>query len=338
MFSSSLPSAALADWCRALRHQLSAGVSVTKTLNHAATSGATALREMSSRLLRAAQAGRPLAPALEADADRMPPVFVPLFRVGEEAGRLPEVLADLEEYLRQDDRLRRQFRQQTLLPRIQLFLAIFIVAGLIWILGTIAGSRGGSPISIFGLAGTSGALIFLAVTLGPIMVVWLIAKKLGGAGLRGRFDAILLRLPVIGPVLEAIALQRFSLALGHTLDSNMPIAKAVGLGFDATGNAAFQAQSSAVAAALKSGATLAEALGPCPLLPPVFVEIIETAEHGGVVPEAMRQQAKHYQELAGERLKRLSQVASFGVWLLVATFIVICIFRIANIYLSALGV
>ena len=51
----------------------------------------------------------------------------------------------------------------------------------------------------------------------------------------------------------------------------------------------------------------------------------------------MKHQAKYYQEIAAEKLTTLTKGASFLIWLLVAFFIIICIFRVAGIYLSALG-
>ena len=323
---------ALADWCRTTRHQLAAGVSLTKMLDRASTSGPTDIREMSTHLLAAAKAGRPLWGAL--DAERLPPTFVPLFRVGEEMGRLPEILTALEEDLREQDRFRRQIRSQTLMPRLQFFAAVFIIAGLIWILGVIAGN--GKPvITVFGLVGTWGALIFLACTLGPVLVGWFVVKRLFADPIRrGKFDAFFRRLPIVGPCLEAVAVQRFARALGCTLDSGLPIADAVQLAFDAS--PFLRPHAAAVVRALKQGRSLSDAIAECPL-PADFVAILDSAEHAGSVPEAMRHQAKRWGELAAERLTFAARVASGIVWFCVTAFLVTCIFQIALNYISRIG-
>ena len=49
------------------------------------------------------------------------------------------------------NRLRKEFISQSILPVVQFVLAIFIVAGLIFVLGLIAGSRGGPAPAVFGL-------------------------------------------------------------------------------------------------------------------------------------------------------------------------------------------
>ena len=323
---------ALADWCRTTRHQLAAGVAVTKMLDRAATSGPAEVRDMSARLLAAAKAGQPLSGAF--DAERLPPTFVPLFRVGEQMGRLPEILTALEEDLREQDRFRRQIRSQTLMPRLQFFAAITIIAGLIWVLGQIAGNNR-SPITVFGLAGTWGALLFLACTLGPVLVGWFVVKRVFADPVRrGKFDAFFRRLPFVGACMEALAVQRFARALGCTLDSGLPIAEAVQLAFDASPS--LRPHAEGVVRALKEGRSLSESLEGCPL-PADFLAILDSAEHAGSVPEAMRHQAKRWGEIAGERLALAARVASGIVWFVVTAFIVGCIFQIASNYIAAIG-
>ena len=324
--------AALADWCRAARHQLAAGVAVTKMLDRATTTGPDDVRAMSTRMLAAAKDGRPLASAL--DADQLPPTFVPLFRVGEETGRLPEMLTAIEDDLREEDRFRQQIRSQTLMPRLQFFAAVFIIAGVIWLLGVIAGN-GPAPITIFGLSGTTGAILFLAATLGPVLLAWFFARRLLADPMRrGRFNAFLRRVPFVGSCLEALAVRRFARALGCTLDSGLPIGDAVQLAFDAS--PLIRPHAASVVRSLKQGQTFSESLEGCPL-PADFVAILDSAEHAGSVPEAMRHEANRWAEIAGERLTLLARIVSGFVWLAVAAFIIACIFRLAGIYLGALA-
>jgi type II secretory pathway component PulF len=324
--------AALADWCRNARHQLAAGVSVTKLLDRAATTGPDDVRAMSTRMLAAAKEGRPLAEAL--DADRLPPTFVPLFRVGEETGRLPEMLTALEEDLREEDRFQRQIRSQTLMPTLQFFAAVFILTGLIWLLGAIAGNRP-PPITLFGLAGTTGALIFLAATLGPVLLLWFLGKRLLADPMRRRrFDGFLRRVPFVGSAMEALAVRQFARALQCTLDSGLPIADGMQLAFDAS--PLLRSHAGSVIRSLKQGRSLSDSLEECPL-PVDFVAILDSAEHAGSVPEAMRHETKRWAEIAGERLALLARIVSGIVWLAVATFIILCIFRLFGIYVGALN-
>ncbi len=329
MFSKLVPAVVLADWCRMLRHQLAAGLSPTHVLKSLAASGPPALRPLSQRLHEAVKAGKSFGDALEAEQELLPGLVVPMIHVGDETGHLPEVLQALEEYLSEDAKLQKEFRQQTLAPRIQLFAAIFIVAALIAILGTIASSQGGKPIAIFGLAGKSGAMIFLSLTLGPILAFWVWSKALAGTNAgRGRIRAIASKFPILGPCVQALMMSRFATALQLTLNSSLSPAKAVRLSVAAAGDPGLDASLDAVLASIKKGEPLQTALALCPRLPRDFLDMIAIAEEGGTIPEMMKHQARHYRDLGRERLRSVSGVASFGVWILVASFIVVMIFQI----------
>jgi type II secretory pathway component PulF len=136
---------------------------------------------------------------------------------------------------------------------------------------------------------------------------------------------------------EALVLARFALALHLTLESGMPITRALRLAMEATGNAAFTARSAVVVQALKNGEPLLEALSRSGLFKEEFLHLIAVGEEGGRVPEVMRHQADYYQEEAGRRLTTLTRLATMLVWLIYAIFMVVTIFRIASIYLGALG-
>lgn len=339
MFTKLLPAMAVADWCKMLRHQLGAGISPTKTLTTLAASGPRPLREVSGRLADRARGGTSFGDSLEPERERFPELVVPMIHVGDETGQLPEVLDELEDYLREEHRLSKEFAAQTLMPKIQLFAAIFIVAGLIAILGMIASSRGGQPLTVFGLSGERGALIFLAATLGPIAAFWLFSKwMMSSVAGRARLRGIGARLPIIGPCLFSLMMSRFALALQLTLNSSLTLAKALRLSFDAAGDSTLLASSEAAIAAVKKGKSLHLALAKCPRLPGEFLDMVAVAEEGGTVAEMMKHQAKYYRDLSRDRLAVFAKAASFGVWLIVAIFIIVNIFRIASIYLNALGI
>jgi type II secretory pathway component PulF len=141
-------------------------------------------------------------------------------------------------------------------------------------------------------------------------------------------DRFLLRLPAIGPCLEAIALARFCLAARLTLGAGLPVKPALRRSLEATGNAAYPARFEEVSAVLRRGDDLTTILRACQIFPADFLDIVSNADEGGRVPEVMEQQAGFYQEEAGHRLKLLTKLGGFGVWLLIAILLIVAIFRI----------
>lgn len=338
--SSRLSYSELSELCRVLRHCVGAGLTVANVFRQQAGRGRAQLRPAAARIATALENGDSLEDALARERPTFPHLFVALLRVAENTGMVPEVCGELEKYYARQDMLKRRFLAQITWPVIQFFLAVFVLAALIWIMGLLAGRNPGQPPFDplgLGLLGTRGALIFLAVifgTLGGVFAAYRIARrKLQGPAV----DARLLRVPALGPCLRALALGRFSLALGLTTEAGMVLPRALRLSFRATDNDAFAAASSKAEKVVKAGDELARALGRTGLFPEEYLHIIEVGEESGRLPEVLRQQAVHYDDEAGRRLKALAATAGYGTWTLVAIFIIIAIFRIALSYIGMLG-
>ena len=115
----------------------------------------------------------------------------------------------------------------------------------------------------------------------------------------------------------------------------MPIADAAGLSLRATGNPAFIECAPLVQSALRKGLDLTASLTRTGLFLEGFLHILTVAETSGQEPEVMRQQAGQYEEEAERRLGAVTQLAAWLVWLLVAAFIIVAIFRIfVTLYLG----
>jgi type IV pilus assembly protein PilC len=338
MFARRLSLQNLIDLCRVLRHHLGAGLTLQHAFRQQAQRGAEAVRPLAGRVLEAIETGHTLSAALEGERDRLPTLFLSMVEVGEHTGHLPEVFAALEKHYLREQKLRREFWKASFLPMIQFVLALFLIAGLIFILGVIGQARATAPFGIFGLTGAGGAIIFLAVAFGTLgalgAVGWLV--------LRGRhaapFQAILLRLPSLGPCLYALVMSRFAMALKLTLDSGLPITRALKLSLQATGNAHFIAGAEVIVHALKTGEPLLEALTRSGLFDEQFLQMVAAGEEGGRVPEIMDHQAGYYHEEATRRLTTLAKLLSLLVWFIYAGFMVAAIFQIAKVYFGALGV
>jgi type II secretory pathway component PulF len=321
--------------CRALRHNLGAGLGAEKVFRQLAASASAPLRPVAQRVLVSLEAGNDLTSSLKASRESFPPLLLALAGVAEETGQLPEVFAELERYYLLQQRLRRQFRAQSMLPVIQFFLAILIIAGMLFIVGLVNQSKGTKT---FGITGPGAGLVFLAVVTG-VLIALFVGYMVLTRSLRRKaaVDAFLLRVPVVGPCLEALALGRFAMALQLTLDSSLPVRKALRLSLRATGNEAYARHEDAVLAALRSGDDLTTVLTRLRVFPEEFLHMLAVAEEGGRVPEMMKHQVQYYNEEAERRLHALARAAAMGMWAIYAGLMIVAIFRIASLYLSALG-
>ena len=315
-----------ADWCRALATSLRSGIPVLKALDQAATRGAPAPRRVSAALAASLRAGEDVAGALAANRRFFPPLAVSMIRVGEESGRLPEVLGELEQYYRYQVSLFRLFVQQITWPAFQLGMAIGVVALVIYFLGMLPTE----DILGLGLRGATGAFVWLAgwALLGALLTIafWLARRKFGQAE---RIDRVLLALPVVGATLRTLAAARMSTALHLTLETGMSLRRAIPLALDASGNAAFAALSDAIVADIRAGRTLTESFSMHNIFPDELLDVLANAEEAGKVPEAMQQLSAEYSQRAQLQLALLNQAAGWLVWLIVAAILIFFIFQIA---------
>jgi type IV pilus assembly protein PilC len=341
MFQSSrLSLSDVIELCRSLRHYLGAGLTLVDAFRFQAKGGAARVRPVAGRMAESLAQGESLEDTLRREADVFPSVFLSLARVGENTGMLAEIFGELEKYFLRQRKLWRQFIGQSAWPIIQFVLAVFVLAGLILIMGVIADVRGGQPLDPLGLglAGPSGALIFLSavgtVLLALAMIYWLVTRRLSGAA---AVESFLLRVPVLGPCLQALALARFCMALRLTTETGMSIVQAMRLSLSATGNSAFMARAEQIEMELRRGEEVTLALSRSGLFPEDFQHMIAIAEESGTLDQVLAHQAQHYQEESGRRLAALTTVAGYLVYGFVGLVIIIAIFRIYTWYLSFLG-
>ena len=330
--SSRVPLTSLIELCRVMRHNLAAGLTLRHVFNQQATRGAVGVRPIAERISQQLQEGESLQDALEHEKAHFPPLFTSLVTVGEKSGSLPEVFEELERYFALQLKLKRQFLQQIAWPVIQFCMAPFVLAGMMLVLGMFGSNF--DPLG-FGLTGASGAITVLVGWFGCIAVL-IAAYFVLTRSLRQQVvvDEFLLRIWVVGPCLRAMAMTRFCMALGLTMETGMSVAKAMKLTLRATANSAFEARIDQITEAVKGGEDLTEALRLTGIFSPDFLDILANAEESGRVVEVMERQAKYYEEESTRRMTILTQVASKGVYLMVAGVLIFLIFRIFSIYVG----
>ncbi len=338
--SKRLPLGSLIPLCHTLRHNLGAGLTLRDVFRQQAKRGPTAVQPIAARISEKLEKGQDLESALRAEEPYFPPLFLSMTAIGEESGMLPEVFTELEKYYSLQQKLKRQFISQITWPVLQLIVAIGVITLLILVLEFLPKMEDtGKPYDPLGLGliGVDGAIKFLAI-------VFLLLALIGGfyyggkhfLRQKGAVDNFLLRLPVLGPCIRALAITRFCLGLRLTLETGMPITRAVDLSLRATDNDAFVAQSETVRDAVSDGEELSASLRKSHLFPEEFDNILATAEEAGRLTQVLDHQCKYYEEESARRLAVLATVAGWGVWLVVAILLIIVIFRMAFMYLGLL--
>jgi type IV pilus assembly protein PilC len=339
--SSKCPLPALVIWCRTLHHSLGAGLDPVRIFKMQGKSGPRALRETAREIAEKLSKGDSLEDALEEYRSRFPPLFLELVAVGEQTGRLEDTFRELEEYYSSSLSVQRSFRSRMIYPAIQFFLAVLILSALIFVLGMLAGSGKAvtaDPLGL-GLTGTGGALTFMFVCYGSAAAI-LLGLKFASNNVqwRARLEGMLLIVPVWGPAMLAFAVQRFCVALRMCSEAGLRAEKTMSYCFRATCNSAFMDRADRAIEMVKKGREFGEAIDASGApFPTEFRETILVGEETGNMSEVMERLARRYREESERKLQAAAQMTSYCIYGFVAIMIIIAIFKIASIYLGAIG-
>ncbi len=340
-FRRPIRSESLALLCRSLGTLLGSGVGIKKSLEIASRKTSDPRCENAMRgVSEAVDEGDEVTTGMRRQGDAFPPLMIDLVSVGEQTGTLPEVLRRLAGHYENMIRMRKTFLRQIRMPMFQLGAAILVIAFLIFILGMIAQTHGGEPISILpgGLSGASGAIVWLLANAMFFGGLFLLFKWTRQSLITQKFlDSYLLRIPVLGNCLRSFAIARFSWAFAVTQQAGMSIQPSLESSFNATSNGAFIAAYPQVWSLMKAGEPLGDSLAATGLFPDDYLQMVHSAEASGTVPEMLDHLSPQFEEEARLSLQALTTGMGWAVYALVAMFIIFLIFRVASIYIGMLN-
>ncbi|WP_079436399.1 type II secretion system F family protein [Zoogloea sp. LCSB751] len=270
-------------------------------------------RQVIADTIQAIEGGLTLSEALARHPRVFDPVFCNLIRAGELSGRLPDILRSLSEALKRDDELASHSRRLAIYPAIVtvVILAALGVA-LLYVVPELARlfHSTGRPlpwqtrqlILLSGLLADYGWLLAVAVPTSALGARMAVRRH---AGLRLRFDAALLRLPIIGAILNKIILARFTGLFAMMYASGITIIDALKTAEDVVGNTALQHGLQQVGRAIEDGRQVSEAFLAVDLFPPMVTRMLRIGENTGAIDTALANVSYFYDRDVREAIERL---------------------------------
>ena len=328
----------LAEFCRRAAMSFHAGLDVRQVFGRESGIGPAAQRRHMADVSRRIDAGQTVGEALEAQ-HYLPPLTVEMINVGEQTGKLERVLKQLAEHYENILSLRRVFLMGLAWPLIQLFISVTVVGFLIWILGVIADSNGGQGIDMLGIGiGTRGLRNYLGILLlAALVVVVPIVLIQQGFFFTGPLMRVLLRIPMIGPCLQYLALSRIAWALSMAIDAGMSAIASLRLALRASQNVYYTSAWPAVEQTLEKRCPMADALRASGRFPEEFLMVLETGELSGMVSESLDRHAEDLRERAQALLRTLTVLAGTACSLAVMLIIGLVVLRMGMSYINILN-
>jgi type II secretory pathway component PulF len=286
----------LENFTRLLSSLLAAGVPLSRALVilHKESSSPTASAEWKG-IHDLVVDGMSLADAMGKSPETFPRVYTAMVQAGETGGFLDLVLAQIADFQAREKELRSKVMSAMLYPSILFFLAIGVLIFLLTFFiprfqGIFKGFGATLPLATQIVIGVSNVVrgygAFVAVgflVVGFLLRTWFTSEK----G-RRTWEGLILRAPILGPLVAEFAMARFCRMLGTLLGAGVPLVQGLSVARKSIGN---QILVDAVSQSIERvqqggqlGASLAESRG---LFPGSVVEMISVAEESGKLDQEL---------------------------------------------------
>jgi type IV pilus assembly protein PilC len=113
---------------------------------------------------------------------------------------------------------------------------------------------------------------------------------------RAHWDAFVLKVPVIGPLVRKIAVARFTRTLGTMISSGVPILDALEIVAKSAGNKVVERAVLTVRARIAEGKNIAGPLAETKVFPPMVVQMIGVGEATGAMDTMLAKIADFYDD------------------------------------------
>lgn len=320
------------QWATLLASGLTVEQALAALIEQAETEG---LRQLLAGVRSEILAGYSLRAAL----DRYPQAFSTLYRAsvaaGEKSGELARVMNQLADYLDRSHALRTKTLQALLYPAIVAGVALLVIVGLMTyvvpqVVSVFQQGKQALPlltrmlIVVSSLLREWGWLMVLAVA-GALLAG---RAALRDSTVKRRWDAWLLRLPVLGRHLRTLDATRFASTLAILAGSGVPLLAALDAGRQVISRLPLADAVATAAERVREGQPLSRALGASRQFPPLLIHMIANGEATGRVDELLDRAARLQQAELENRTATLTALLEPVLLLAMGGFVLLIVMAV----------
>ncbi|MCX5911425.1 MAG: type II secretion system F family protein [Deltaproteobacteria bacterium] len=263
----------------------------------------TAFKEILLKVKGDVEAGSTFADALRKHPRVFNDLFCNLVAAGEAGGILDTILNRLAAYIEKTMNLKKKVKGAMVYPGVVLSIALVVVAGLLLFVIPVFQKM------FADMGGTLPAFTQFVIYLSEVMRRYFIyiagALVLLGVAFvrwyrteRGRIivDDLLLKIPVIGPLIKKVAIAKFTRTLGTMLSSGVPIMEGLDIVARTSGNKTIERAILRTKVSIGEGKTIAEPLGASRIFPAMVVQMISVGETTGALDSMLSKIADFYDD------------------------------------------
>ena len=261
------------------------------------------LRGITAAMKEKIEGGARFAETLQDYPNCFDELYVNLVVAGEEGGMLDTVRMRLAHYIEKTEKLRRKVKTALIYPSSIIVVAVGVVLVLLLFVIPVfqrmfAGFGKALPLPtqiVIGLSAFVRASIFYiaaAVAAGAFAL----KKYYGTDNGRRRIDRLVLKIPVIGILLQKASVARVTRTLGTLLTSGVSILESLTIVAKTAGNRIIEESLITARADISSGKSISDPLKESAVFPPMTIQMIQVGEATGALDTMLNKIADFYEE------------------------------------------
>ena len=255
-------------------------------------------------------------------------LYVNMVRAGEASGQLDGVLVRVADYLQKQASLKGKIIAAITYPAIMvvvglavvIFLMTFVVPKITRIL-----SDRGQPLpwmtEVLMMVSDITKSYWLAILIGGVAGAFLLKAALGTEAGRLKWDTMLLRVPIFGPLFAKQAISRFALTFSTLLKSGLPALDSLKIVSLVVNNARMTQVINDIHSRIIEGADIATPIRKSKVFPPMVGYMVSVGEQSGQLEEILDRIAEAYEEELDLTIQRLTAMIEPVIIVLLAVVV-----------------
>ena len=303
----------IVNFTRQLSTMIGAGLPLVDSLRSLQEQSKPSLAKVIARVLDDIKGGTTLYNALGKHPQCFSGVYLALVKSGETAGMLDKVLDKLADTLEKQRNFTARVKSAMIYPII-VVSAMIVVAFLMMVLvipnlmGIYKEMGAELPLPTVILMGVADffakywwLMIIVFFGAGWFFLSW---KKTPGG--RRKFDAFLLKIPLVGKLLTKVILTNITRILAMLVGTGVSIIDSLNIVSKTAGNVVFEKAIEASARKVEKGVPLAVCFADFEFIPPIVSQMIAVGEETGKLDEVLERMAAHFEDESDIALKGLT--------------------------------
>lgn len=309
-----IPLTELSFFCRQMYTLLNAGVPIFDALKAIQESASNpVLVQVVNSIVEGLNEGNELSTTLRRHPRIFSPMFVSVVEVGETTGMLADSFARMATYIEREDETRKKIQAALRYPAIVLIaitvamfiINFFVIPAFAKVFQTFHAQLPWQ--TRFLMACSQFMLDYWPVILaGGAVLIIALGKFVKTPSGRSYWDALKLRLPVVGKIIRHAIVARFAASMSIIAETGIAWSKGIAVVSRVVDNAHFEKEILAMRDGIEHGDTITGTARKSGLFPALVIQMISVGEETGAIDRLMAEVAEYHEREVDHALKNIS--------------------------------